>query len=121
MKKLEKKRKKLEDFQESYSAETGAKLNKLNKEIDSLKSMLSKPKRTCDEPALPDVVTEASSELLKFIEKQIGDKELKFIERQIEDAEKDLECPVCFEIAEAPIFKWEEEMRPECNLKRGAG
>ena len=112
MKKLQKKRKKLEEYQQSYRTATGAKLQNLHKEIDSLQSMLSvsKPKRTSTEPALPDVVTEASPEVLKYIEKQIGDVELKFIERQIEEVEKELECPVCFEIAsQAPIFKCDED------------
>ena len=98
MKKLEKKRKKLEDFQQSYRTETGAKLKKLYDEIDSLQGLLSKPEGTSTEPALPDVVTEANPELLKFMESQI------------QDLEKDLECPVCFEIAcQAPIFKCDQD------------
>ena len=103
MKKLEKKRKKVEDFLQSYRTETGAKLKRLYDEIDSLQGLLSKPEGTSTKPALPDVVTEANPELLRFVE-------LKVIERQIEDAEKDLECPVCFEIAcQAPIFKCDQD------------
>ena len=98
MKKLEKKKKKLEDFQHSYTTETKTKLKKLHTEIDSLQGMLSNPERTNTDPAPPDPVTNGSPELLRFIE------------RQIEDVEKELECPVCLETAsQAPIFKCEED------------
>ena len=98
MKKLEKKKKKLEDFQHSFTTETKTKLKKLHTEIDSLQGMLSDPNGINTDPAPPDPVTEASSELLRFIE------------RHIEDVEKEPECPVCLETAvQAPIFKCEED------------
>ena len=98
MKKLEKKKEKLEDFLHSYTTETNTKLEKVHREIDSLQEMLSNPKRTNTDPVPPDPVTKASPELLRFIE------------RQIEDVEKELECPVCLETAsQAPIFKCEED------------
>merc|ERR1712192_98841 len=98
-KKIEKKRKKLESFLQSYTTETSAKLQKLEREIDSLQGMLKDPENAITEPAaLPDAQNPASPELLDFIS------------RQIKDAEKELECPVCFEIAsQAPIFRCEED------------
>ena len=100
MKQKQKKKKKLGDFQESYTTEMTAKLYMLQKEIDQLQRMLTNPEEpNCTEPALPpDTATNASGQ------------HLKFVERQIEEAEKDLECPVCLEIArEAPIFRCEED------------
>ena len=100
MKKQEKKKKRLEDYLESYTSEAKAKLKKLQTEIDSMKGMLSSPeKQNCTKPAPPsDEATNASAQLLRFISKQI------------EDAEKELECPVCLEIAlEAPIYRCEED------------
>ena len=97
MKQIEKKRKKLESFLQSYTTETSAKLQKLQTEIDSLQERLKNPESAIT-AALPDAQNRASPELLDFIE------------RQIKDAEKELECPVCFEIAsQAPIFRCEED------------
>ena len=31
---------------------------------------------------------------------------LDFIDRQIEDTEKELECPVCFNVATSPIYRY---------------
>merc|ERR1712210_448415 len=51
------------------------------------------------EPIQPEAVTSRASPQL-----------LNFIERQIKEVERELECPVCFEIAsQAPIFRCEED------------
>ena len=102
MKRLEKKKMKLELFQQSFTTETNSRLQKLQAEIDSLQqgTVPGNPERSSPEhPAPPpDAATRASPSFLRFLE------------RQIEDVERELECPVCFEIAsEAPIFKCEED------------
>ena len=56
----------------------------------------------------PDAAANESGQLLRFVEKQIG------------DAEKELECPVCLEIAlEAPIFSCQEDhlICSKCRVK----
>ena len=98
MKELEKKKMKLELFQQSFATETKTSRQKLQTEIDSLQEMVKgNPERNSIEPAPPpDAMPRA------------GPSFLGFLERQIEDME--LECPVCFEIAsQAPIFKCEED------------
>ena len=64
---------------------------------------------TTAEPTLPHAaVSRASPDLLNFIE------------GQIKDMEKELECPVCFEIAsQASIFRCEEDhlIWSECRKK----
>ena len=114
MKRLEKKKLKLELFQQSFTTETNSRLQKLQTEIYSLQQgmvtgnpdslqrgiLTGNPERSSTEqPAPPpDAGTRASPSFLTFLE------------RQIEDVERELECPVCFEIAsEAPIFRCEED------------
>ena len=96
LKKIEKKKKKLELYLDSFTAETNARIQKLLEEIDFLQEVNRDTE--CTKPALPDSETRASPEFLQFLE------------RQIQDLEDELECPVCLEIAsEAPIFKCEED------------
>ena len=108
MKELEKKKTKLELFQQSFATETKTRLQKLQTEIDSLQEMLKgNPETSSTEPAPPpDAVTRASPSFLRFLD------------RQIEDVERELECPVCFEIAsQAPIFKCEEDHLICCKCR----
>merc|ERR1719264_1746094 len=96
IKKIEKKKKKLENFLASYSTEANTNIAKLQKEIDSLQRMLREPDKIPTVPIESEVMTKANPELLQFME------------RQIEAVEKELECPICLEIAfQAPIFKCE--------------
>ena len=100
LEKLERKKGKLESFLQSHTTQMGAKLEKLETDIDSLQGMLNGDQSAnTAEPIQPEAVTtRASPELLNFIE------------RQIKEVERELECPVCFEIAsQAPIFRCEEE------------
>ena len=99
---LEKKKMKLELFQQSFTTETNSRLQKLQTEIDSLQQRIqteNPEKSSPEQPAPPpDAATRESPPFLRFLE------------RQIEDVEIELECPVCFEIAsEAPIFRCEED------------
>ena len=44
---------------------------------------------------------------------------LQFLESEIEDLEKELECPVCFNLATSPIFKCDDDhlICSSCKLK----
>ena len=107
IKKIEKKKKKLENFLQSYSTEANTNIAKLQREIDSLQRLLNAPdNETSNEPV--EVMTKANPELLQFME------------RQIDAVEKELECPICLEIAsQAPIFKCEEDhlICSKCRVK----
>ena len=108
IKKIEKKKKKLENFLQSYSTEANTNIAKLNKEIDSLQRMLKEPNEISTEPVEAEVMTKANPELLQFME------------RQIDAVEKELECPICLEVAsQAPIFKCEEDhlICSKCRVK----
>ena len=108
IKKIEKKKKKLENFLQSYSTEANTNIAKLQKEIESLMKMLKQPDEIPTEPIEAEVMTKANPELLQFME------------RQIDAVEKELECPICLEIAfQAPIFKCEEDhlICAKCRVK----
>jgi len=110
IKKIEKKKKKLENFLQSYSTEANTNITKLGKEIDSLQRMLREPEgEASSEPVeAAEVMTKANPELLQFME------------RQIEAVEKELECPICLEVAsQAPIYKCEEDhlICSKCRVK----
>jgi len=108
IKKIEKKKKKLENFLQSYSTEANTNIAKLQKEIDSLMKMLNQPDEIPAEPVQTEVMSKANPELLQFME------------RQIDAVEKELECPICLEIAsQAPIFKCEEDhlICSKCRVK----
>ena len=108
IKKIEKKKKKLENFLASYSTEANTNIAKLQKEIDSLQRMLREPDEIPTVPIESEVMTKANPELLQFME------------RQIEAVEKELECPICLEVAsQAPIFKCEEDhlICSKCRVK----
>ena len=107
IKKIEKKKKKLENFLQSYSTEANTNIAKLQREIDSLQRLLNAPDNE-SEPVESEVMTKANPELLQFME------------RQIDAVEKELECPICLEIAsQAPIFKCEEDhlICSKCRVK----
>ena len=95
---------------QSYSTEANTNITKLGKEIDSLQRMLREPEaEASSEPAeAVEVMTKANPELLQFME------------RQIEAVEKELECPICLEVAsQAPIYKCEEDhlICSKCRVK----
>ena len=68
---------------------------KLEQEIESLKAEESVQKNTVEDRAQPSPLPDS----WKF----------DYITKKIEAKEKDLECPVCFEVASTPIFKCLED------------
>ena len=98
MSKLIKKKRKLEDFISTKLTETKEAIFKLEGEILDLqaKVLLPNPKPMAETQPLATEVFQQNQRLLEFIN------------TKIEAKEKELECPVCFEVASAPIYMCEE-------------
>merc|ERR1719319_1881023 len=98
MAKLSKKKDKLEVFMTSTTNETVSEMTTLEQELESLKLQLVKPTEEVQQP-------EASwTSPLRQPNLQL----LDFITSKIEAKEKELECPVCFEVASSPIYMCDE-------------
>ena len=91
--------------------------------IDSLQRMLPSPQKPSAPPqANPAWLGLSQLELAVYTspEAAANGELLRFIEKQIEDAEKELECPVCLEIAlETPLFSCDEDhlICSKCRVK----
>ena len=99
--------------------------------IDSLQRMLPSPQKPSAPPQAPPAWLGLSQFLRYDLELEpraiytspeaaANGELLRFIEKQIEDAEKELECPVCLEIAlETPIFSCDEDhlICSKCRVK----
>ena len=87
-----KKRSKLEKFIEEEICRNKEKRSQLEKEVRDIKLRLEENKK--------------SQEMKKKFEtlQPENQKLLEYINRQIEAKEKELECPVCMEVASIPIF-----------------
>jgi DNA repair exonuclease SbcCD ATPase subunit len=97
--KIEKKKHKLGKFMESQAARAKHNTNRLMQEAETLKDQLKKLETS--ETDIGPVQTKSANS---------GNPELlQFIDRQIESLKRDLECPVCFEIASSPIFKCDDD------------
>jgi hypothetical protein len=93
--KLTKEKRKIENLFLVKKQEARKDIEKLEQDIKSRKGVESMQKSAVEDRAprspLPD------------------SWKLDYISRKIEAKEKDLECPVCFEVASAPIFKCPQE------------
>ena len=92
--KLLRKKNKLENFITETISENKETKIQLEKEMEEIKVRL----QTSDEAPLNKI--EAQPENLKLFD---------YINGQIEAKEKELECPVCLEVAAAPIFSCEDQ------------
>jgi hypothetical protein len=92
--KAEKKKRRLEEYIDSFANQAKVEEVQLEKEIEELNTLLSVREDSPEEAKSPP----ASNAPL-----------LHFIERQILELEQELECPVCLEPAVSPIMKCEEE------------
>ena len=92
LEKLVKKKTKLENFIEEKMSENKQAKRQLEKEIEDIKAKLEE--------------TQRSQELAKKMERLQPEnlKLLEYIDSQIDAKEKELECPVCLEVASVPIF-----------------
>jgi len=95
--KIEKKKRKLESFLETFKGTTTAALSKIQGEEKELQNKLSNNEESTTTQVKQDGASSGNPQLLRFME------------RQIEALEKELECPICFEIAISPIFKCEDD------------
>ena len=99
MDKLMKKRKKLEEFLNSQIKKYKSETSKLDTELRDLK--FKQLKQNAEE-VFPSDEDKVLSEVktIKTQDLQL----LEYIDHKIEVKEKELECPVCLEVASAPIF-----------------
>ena len=97
MKKYVKKKSKLENFLTSEMKKAQKDGNAIEEKVNSLRQKIAE-----NELALQNLPNEQIHQPAKTPEpnKQLID----FIDKQIEEKEKELECPVCLEIATVPIF-----------------
>jgi len=97
IKKNVKKKSKLENF-------ISSELNKAKKEGNEIEESVNNLRQKIDEneKALQNLPKEQISQPTKL--PQPNKQLLDFIEKQIEEKEKELECPVCLEVATIPIF-----------------
>ena len=88
----------LKKFYEIKEADSKVKIAELEGDLDVLLKMLHRTdiKTSTDNPDRD----QSSLEILPLLD---------YINQKIEDKERDLECPVCFEVAQAPIFMCEEQ------------
>ena len=122
------------DNEGDYEEEKEGASEEKDNEIDLLQRTLSNPEKpNCTEPAsAPPLANPPLSQFLRYeLELELkavypppdaaaNGQLLRFIEKQIGDAEKELMCPVCWEIAlEAPIFKCKEDhlICSKCRVK----
>ena len=102
--KIKNKKKKLENYLDLKVCESKKARSLLKKEAEEIKGKIE---------ALDKVKTLQSKtpELLVDIDRQIKAKlvgHIEEIDRQIEAKEKELECPICFDVASPPIFRCDE-------------
>ena len=95
MSKLTKKRKKLEEFIDSQISKFKSETSQLEADLKDLKLNQSKS----DNKIMSGEVKTVESPNLQL---------LHYIDNKIETKEKELECPVCLEVASVPIFMCDE-------------
>ena len=103
LEKLLKKKNKLEKFIEEKVSENKKSKRGLEKEIKEIKVRFKETQRARK--------SEAQPESLKLL--------MEYINDQIESKEKELECPVCMEVASAPLFCCDDQhlICAECRPK----
>ena len=107
--KLDKKKNKLEEFMDTFRKEAKETAAVFQTEIKTLKESLDNFQiNLSDEKSEGKIHVDNPEHLL-----------LKFIESEIEDLEKELECPVCFNLATSPIFKCDDDhlICSSCKVK----
>ena len=101
-KRLLKKKKSLENFIEEKVSESKEAKDQLEKEIEDIKTKIG------DLSKVGSVQPESPNLKLKWLES---------IEIRIEAEKKELECPVCFEVASIPIFCCDEQHLICCECR----
>ena len=105
MEKLLKKKNKLEKFIAGKASEKKETKRRLEKEIEEIKVRFKETERKARK-------SEAQPESLKLLV-------MEYMNDQIESKEKELECPVCMEVASAPLFCCDDQhlICAECRPK----
>ena len=109
--KMERKRKKLEKYMESEMNRVKLEGETITNEIEKLNGSLQANIKATEDLARMDVSTKAECEATDPVKKESTSRMVEFLATSIKEKESDLECPVCLETAEVPIF-----MCPEMHL-----
>ena len=108
MQKLEIKRKRLEEFIKNQSDEFQSKQGDIEQKKKNLEAKLQNLKiNNPDEMKVSNILKKHTNE----------NKMLCFLTKQIEKKQKDLECPVCLELCQPPIYMCTMS-HPVCSLCR---
>merc|ERR1711892_325326 len=109
--KMEKKRKKLEKYMESEMTKVTGEGEVIKDDIDKLKDKLTSNIKATEDLANSEI---PKTEVVNP-PKENTSRLLDFMATSIKEKENDLECPVCFETADVPIFMC-SEMHLICSL-----
>jgi len=103
--KLEKKRKKLEKYMESEMIKVKSEGDIIKDEIDRLKDKLAENIKATEDLANSEI---PKTEVVNPPKENASSRLLEFMICSIKEKENDLECPVCFETADVPIYMCSE-------------
>ena len=106
--KMERKRKKLEKYMESEMGKIKLEGEEITNDIQKLNDALKANIKATEDLARMDVVPKAETSLASTPQSENTNRLLDFMAKSIKEKEADLECPVCMETAEAPIFMCQE-------------
>ena len=112
--KMERKRKKLEKYMETEMNKVRLEGETITKEIQELNDSLQTNIKATEDLARLDVTnskTETGPSGASGAQNESTARMVDFLTKSIQEKESDLECPVCFETAEVPIY-----MCPEMHL-----
>ena len=103
--KMERKRKKLEKYFETELGKVRIEGTQISEDIDKLNVDLAANLQATKDLAKQEVVTEPEPCTAPPAESNRTNNRLKeFMAQTIKEKENDLECPICLEIAEPPIY-----------------
>merc|ERR1712117_895271 len=114
---MERKRKKLEKYMESEMGKIKLEGEETTNDIQKLNDALKANIKATEDLARMDVVPKAETSQVSTPQSENTNRLLDFMAKSIKEKEADLECPVCMETAEVPIFMC-QEMHLICSTCR---
>ena len=110
--KMERKRKKLEKYMETEMNKVKLEGATITRDIEDLNESLQANIKATEDLARMDINTaKAESKTVDAVKNESTTRMMDFLAKSIKEKEADLECPVCLETAEVPIY-----MCPEMHL-----
>ena len=109
--KMEKKRKKLEKYMETEMGKVKQEGEEITNDIEKLNEALKYNIKATEDLAKVDIAVKPETNQATTPVNESTNRMLDFISKSIKEKEADLECPVCMETADVPIY-----MCPEMHL-----